>query len=222
MTALMTKSRVRLLRLGLLLGDKHQEDEEEDSELLINSFRSYLGWMIMMAIGRWWKEKKKNHHNHHHHQHHHQRGSGEIASKAKRTRPRRTSRCNWGGRLWTGGLELWGQNSCHLLFSKPSFFTIIAITIEAEGFEPEGWSYEVKVLATFLFQNQLLWVMRSKLLPPSLFQTNYCVSERWPASQGGLERRRTMGSMRRKRSMSSSSSSLFMGRRGLWHDHDHL
>ena len=43
MTALMTKSRVRLLRLGLLLGDKHQEDEEEDSELLINSFRSYLG-----------------------------------------------------------------------------------------------------------------------------------------------------------------------------------
>ena len=28
--------------------------------------------------------------------------------------------------------------------------------IEAEGFEPEGWSYEVKALATFLVSNQIL------------------------------------------------------------------
>ena len=39
--ALMTKSRGRLLRLGLVLGGgEHQEEEEEDSELLISSFRS--------------------------------------------------------------------------------------------------------------------------------------------------------------------------------------
>ena len=42
--ALMTKSRGRLLRLGLVLGaGEHQEEEEEDSEMLIISFRSSFG-----------------------------------------------------------------------------------------------------------------------------------------------------------------------------------
>ena len=66
-------------------------------------------------------------------------------------------------------------------------------TIEAEGFEPEGWNFEVGAVIVI----PLLRPMGALKLSLTFPKRN-CVSQRW-LNQGELGRRRTMGSMRKKR-----------------------
>ena len=69
--------------------------------------------------------------------------------------------------------------------------------IEAEGFEPDGWSFEVGLVDQSNLNNN---AMQQKC-KANMFLKN--ISQRW-RRQGDLARRRTTGLMRMKRSMQSS------------------